>query len=318
MARDWINTPASDLGPAQLAAAARDVAVRHRASCREWVGGELCSGELSRDSRGRARERECAAADRYPLVAAAGRCHAASDSDRQGRLFRQRRPRHQAERRHGADEEGHGRRGGRARARAHADERAHPRAAARVDPGGGKLHQRQCLSARATCSRRARASVSKSATPTRKGVWCCATRWRLADAERPDLIIDFATLTGAARVALGPELPALFGTDDAHGGGARAHCAAEHDPLWPMPLWMGYDDELGSKIADLNNVAASGLRRGYFRRPVSQALRHRDGVLDAHRFVRVELQGAPRPWRRRGGAGGARSVLLPDRALRDV
>ena len=45
-----------------------------------------------------------------------------------------------------------------------------------------------------------------------------------------------------------------------------------------MPLWMGYDDELGSKVADLNNVAASGSRGGYLRRAVPQALRHRDGA----------------------------------------
>jgi leucyl aminopeptidase len=86
----------------------------------------------------------------------------------------------------------------------------------------------------------------------------------LADAEHPDLIIDFATLTGAARVALGPELPALFGTDDQAVADLARISAAVHDPLWPMPLWMGYDDELGSKIADLNNVAQSGLAGAIF------------------------------------------------------
>jgi leucyl aminopeptidase len=86
----------------------------------------------------------------------------------------------------------------------------------------------------------------------------------LADAERPDLIIDFATLTGAARVALGPELPALFGSDDTTVQNLARVAAAEHDPLWPMPLWAGYDDELGSKIADLNNVAASGFAGAIF------------------------------------------------------
>jgi leucyl aminopeptidase len=86
----------------------------------------------------------------------------------------------------------------------------------------------------------------------------------LADAEHPDLIVDFATLTGAARVALGPELPALFGNDvDLVQELARVS-AAEHDPLWPMPLWAGYEDELASKIADLNNVAASTLAGAIF------------------------------------------------------
>jgi leucyl aminopeptidase len=86
----------------------------------------------------------------------------------------------------------------------------------------------------------------------------------LADAERPELIIDFATLTGAARVALGPELPALFGSDELLVRNFAAAAAAEHDPLWPLPLWSGYDDELASKIADLNNVASSGFAGAIF------------------------------------------------------
>jgi leucyl aminopeptidase len=86
----------------------------------------------------------------------------------------------------------------------------------------------------------------------------------LADAEHPDLIIDFATLTGAARVALGPELPALFGNDETMVRELARVAAAEHDPLWPMPLWQSYDDELASKIADLNNVASSAFAGAIF------------------------------------------------------
>ncbi len=78
-----------------------------------------------------------------------------------------------------------------------------------------------------------------------------------ADAEVPDLLIDLATLTGAARTALGPDLPAVFSNDEALalelGELGRQHA----DPVWPMPLWLGYDDELSSRIADLNNVSAS-------------------------------------------------------------
>ena len=86
----------------------------------------------------------------------------------------------------------------------------------------------------------------------------------LADAELPDLIMDFATLTGAARVALGPELPALFGNDEGIVQELAAAAAAEHDPLWPMPLWQSYEDDLASKIADLNNVASSTLAGAIF------------------------------------------------------
>jgi len=78
-----------------------------------------------------------------------------------------------------------------------------------------------------------------------------------ADAEQPDLLVDFATLTGAARVALGPELPALFGNREGTVEAVLSHGRRLADPLWPMPLWDGYDDEFSSKIADINNVSGS-------------------------------------------------------------
>ena len=78
-----------------------------------------------------------------------------------------------------------------------------------------------------------------------------------ADLEKPDLLIDLATLTGAARVALGPELPAAYSTDEALLASLRTHGEEEADPMWPMPLWSGYDDDLASKIADLSNVSAT-------------------------------------------------------------
>ncbi|MGE5271898.1 MAG: leucyl aminopeptidase family protein [Thiohalocapsa sp.] len=76
-----------------------------------------------------------------------------------------------------------------------------------------------------------------------------------ASTENPALLLDAATLTGAARVALGPELPALFCNDDALAAALVAAGAAEDDPLWRMPLWRGYRRLLDSKIADLNNVS---------------------------------------------------------------
>ncbi len=76
-----------------------------------------------------------------------------------------------------------------------------------------------------------------------------------ADREKPDLIIDFATLTGAARVALGPDLPALFCNDDALAEDLLTCGVAEHDPLWRLPLHRPYRQLLDSKVADLNNVS---------------------------------------------------------------
>src|SRR4029078_4675095 len=67
------------------------------------------------------------------------------------------------------------------------------------------------------------------------------------------------TLTGAARVALGPELPPYY-TDDEALAAEVARCAAsENDPLWRLPLWMRYDQNIDSKIADVNNVAPGGM-----------------------------------------------------------
>ena len=63
----------------------------------------------------------------------------------------------------------------------------------------------------------------------------------LADEEKPELIADFATLTGAARVALGPELPALFTDDDALAAELSKAGAGENDPVWRLPLWKPYD-----------------------------------------------------------------------------
>ncbi|AYJ88130.1 leucyl aminopeptidase family protein [Sphingomonas paeninsulae] len=74
----------------------------------------------------------------------------------------------------------------------------------------------------------------------------------------PALIIDFATLTGAARVALGPDLPATFANDDALADAVLKSGVAEDDPLWRLPLHAGYDDMLKSEIADLNNSPDSG------------------------------------------------------------
>lgn len=76
-----------------------------------------------------------------------------------------------------------------------------------------------------------------------------------ASTEKPALLVDIATLTGAARVALGPELPALFCNDDDAAAGLLAAGAAEDDPLWRMPLWRPYRRLLDSKVADLNNVS---------------------------------------------------------------
>jgi hypothetical protein len=78
-----------------------------------------------------------------------------------------------------------------------------------------------------------------------------------ASTENPELLIDMATLTGAARVALGPELAALFCNDEALAKGLLAAASAEEDPMWRMPLWRPYRKMIDSKVADINNVSES-------------------------------------------------------------
>ncbi|ESX93058.1 leucyl aminopeptidase family protein [Mesorhizobium sp. LNJC405B00] len=80
----------------------------------------------------------------------------------------------------------------------------------------------------------------------------------LADDEEPELLIDMATLTGAARVALGPDLPPFYTGDEALASELAAASVAVEDPLWRMPLWRPYDGRLASKIADINNVTTDG------------------------------------------------------------
>lgn len=78
-----------------------------------------------------------------------------------------------------------------------------------------------------------------------------------ASEAKPNLIIDLATLTGAARVALGPDLPALFTRELAWGRELTDLGLQEHDPLWPMPLWQGYQHMIDTPIADISNSGNS-------------------------------------------------------------
>jgi len=129
----------------------------------------------------------------------------------------------------------------------------------------------------------------------------------LADEETPELLIDMATLTGAARIALGPELPALYSTDDRVAAGVAAAGLAAEDPLWPMPLWSSYAGLLSSRIADINN-AASGGHAG----SVTAALFLKRFVRNAGAWVHLDIFGwAPdaRPGRPAGGTDQAIRAL---------
>ncbi|MBV9635306.1 MAG: leucyl aminopeptidase family protein, partial [Methylobacteriaceae bacterium] len=77
----------------------------------------------------------------------------------------------------------------------------------------------------------------------------------LADEEKPELLFDFATLTGAARVALGPDIPPFYTGEDALAEAIAHHSRRMNDPVWRMPLWDPYDALLDGKIANLNNIS---------------------------------------------------------------
>ncbi len=78
-----------------------------------------------------------------------------------------------------------------------------------------------------------------------------------ADDEAPDMMVDFATLTGAARVAMGPEVTPFYTHSDTLAEGLSAAAINAHDPLWRMPLWQGYDGWLDSAIADVSHISSS-------------------------------------------------------------
>jgi leucyl aminopeptidase len=80
----------------------------------------------------------------------------------------------------------------------------------------------------------------------------------LADDEQPEILVDMGTLTGAARVALGPDLPPFYTDDETLAAQVQRHAIGENDPLWRLPLWRPYDQMLDSKVADLNNIASGG------------------------------------------------------------
>jgi leucyl aminopeptidase len=303
MARDWINTPAEDFGPAELAQAAQGLAERHQASYHEWVGDALLSANFpaihavgrASDSAPRLIEIRSSprAGESYPRLTLVGKgvCFDSGGLDIKS---------------------GSG------------------MALMKKDMGGAAValalaHMLMAVKLRAQL-RVLVAAVENSiggnayrpgdVLATRKGlhvevgntdaegrlVLCDALA--LADAEHPDLILDFATLTGAARVALGPELPALFGNDDEVVREFAAAAAAEHDPLWPMPLWAGYEDELASKIADLNNIASSGFAGAIF-----GALFLKRFVSDSTRWLHVDLY-AWNPKDRPGRSVGAEAHSL--------
>lgn len=125
----------------------------------------------------------------------------------------------------------------------------------------------------------------------------------LASEENPQLILDMATLTGAARVALGPDLPPIYSTSDELAADLMAAGLSWGDPVWHMPLWPGYDADLASKVAEINHISSGG-----FAGSITAALFLQRFVKCDADWVHCDIYGwtpAAKPGRPQGGADQA-------------
>ncbi len=130
----------------------------------------------------------------------------------------------------------------------------------------------------------------------------------LADEEAPDYLVTFATLTGSARVALGPDLPPFYADDEAFAAKLIAAAHAAGDPVWRMPFWAPYDKLLKSNVADVNHISD-----GPFAGSVTAALFLKRFVHEAKRFAHLDIYGwVPREQhgRPRGGDPQAARALF--------
>ncbi len=121
----------------------------------------------------------------------------------------------------------------------------------------------------------------------------------LADEEKPDLLIDMGTLTGAARVALGPDLPPFYTNDETLALDVARCAKEENDPLWRLPLWPPYDAWLDSKVANINNAPS-----GTFAGSITCALFLQRFVEAAKSWLHLDIYGwtpSAKPGRPEGG-----------------
>ncbi len=259
LVRDLINTPAADMGPAELAAAAADLAQAHGATCETIAGDALLARNLPAiHAVGRASTREPrlidlawgeASAPKVTLVGK-GVCFDSGGLDlkpaRTMRLMKK-------------------------------------------DMGGAAtvLGLAQMIMA-ARLPVRLRVLIPAVENSVAGNAIRPGDVLALAGEEAPDLVIDCATLTGAARSALGPDLPALFTPDDALAGALARHAEAEADPLWRLPLWAPYRDcprQPGGRPRQCRRLA---LRGRHHRGAVPAAFRRRCRELGPSRPLCLE------------------------------
>jgi leucyl aminopeptidase len=303
LARDLINTPANDMGPPELESAARALATRHGASLRAIVGAELLAQNFPLiHAVGRAADQAPRLLDMawgdpaHPKITLIGKgvCFDTGGLDIKsdsGMLNMKKDM------------------GGAATVLALAH---------MLMDRGAKLRLRvllpvveNAISGSAFRPRdiyRSRKGLSVEIGNTdAEGRLILADALALADEEAPELIVDMATLTGAARVALGPEVVPFYTDDDALAAALSRSADAQSDPLWRLPLWSPYDQMLDSKVADVNNVGAGG-----FAGSITAALFLRRFVAAAKAWLHCDIfawNPATKPGRPEGGECQAARAL---------
>lgn len=251
--RDLVNTPSEDLGPAQLCEAVRDTARAFRAKYRDWRGGALLRAgfpTVHAVGRGSAHA-PCVAELRWgkpfdPLLAIVGKgvCFDSgglSIKTADGMRWMKKDM------------------GGAAHALALAQLVMDAKLPVRlllIIPAVDNAISGNAMRPGEVIRTRAGVTVEVDNTDAEGRLVLCDALAACVE-EQPDILIDFATLTGAARVALGPDLPALFANHDGIAERLLAASRIQHDPLWRLPLWHPYRVMLASSIADLVNTGTS-------------------------------------------------------------
>jgi leucyl aminopeptidase len=293
LARDLINTPSNDLGPAELEAAAAKVAKAHRAKFTSISGPKLAKGFPLVQAVGGGSARAPRLIDftwgnpKHPKVTLVGKgvCFDTGGLDikNDAGMLNMKKDM-----------------GGAATALALAHMVMSARLPVRLrviipavenSISGTSFRPRDIF--------RARNGITVEIGNTdAEGRLILADALALADEEKPELIVDFATLTGAARVALGPDVPPLFTDDDRLALDFARHGLAENDPVWRLPLWRPYEAMLNSTVADTNNVG-SGMGGA-----ITAALFLRKFVAQAKAWVHLDIfawTASAKPGRPEGG-----------------
>ena len=293
--RDLVNTPTEDMGPKQLAEAVKQLGKTHKAKVREWVGDELLKANFPTiHAVGRASERAPRmvelswgkSSDPKLAVIGKGVCFDTGGLDLKPTDGMRNMKKDM---------------GGAAHAIALAALIMQAKLPVRLTlliPAVENAVSGNAMRPGDVITTRAGISVEVDNTDAEgRLVLCDAITY--ASEQKPDLIVDFATLTGAARVALGPDLPVLFANRDDLAEGVLAAGRTVNDPLWRLPLWRPYRRMLDSAVADIANAGPSRHAGA-----ITAALYLERFVPDAMPWLHLDTYAwndADRPGRPRGG-----------------